>query len=176
LILEDSFFKKSGGEVEKLIQIIALLRVVVRMEIFLQELPVWMNFKKTFSAILHQFMNLLIVLFSLYFIYSSLGERYFGGLIDENVMNQVIKEDDEIPFDYIYINFNDFGSCFVMLFGMMTENNWQLFLSIYAIVLKQSPWIYIFFLSFYMLSAIVIVNLCLALIIDIYTTIEDNLL
>lgn len=63
-----------------------------------------------------------------------------------------------------------------MLFGMMTENNWQLFVSMYAIPLKQSLWVYFFFVSFYIFSAIVIVNICLALIIDIYTTIEDNIL
>ena len=56
----------------------------------------------------------------------------------------------------------------------MVENNWQLFVSMYAVALKDSPWVYIYFLTFYIMSAIVIVNILLALIIDIYTTIEDN--
>lgn len=69
-------------------------------------------------------MNLLLVLFSLYFVYAAIGERFFGGVIDRAEMQRIIEVDDEIPFDYIMINFNDFGSCYVMLFGMMVENNW----------------------------------------------------
>jgi len=79
---------------------------------------------------------------------------------------------EEVPINYVIFNFNDFGSAFVTLFVILVQNNWHLVTLIYT-TLNGSLLVYLFFISFYVLAVIAILNIVLAFIIDIYVSVEE---
>ena len=102
-----------------------------------------------------------------------LGTKVFGGWITKESMIHINKVNFEVPTWYIPFNFNDYGSAYVTLFVLMIQNNWHLVTFMYTI-LDESLQVYLFFTCFYFMTVIVILNIVLAFIIDIYMSIEEQ--
>nr|CAB3267179.1 two pore calcium channel protein 2-like [Phallusia mammillata] len=61
-------------------------------------------------------------------------------------------------------NFNDFAASLVVLWDVMVVNNWGVFLT--AFTQEVSPWSQIYFIAWWLISAVVCINLFVALILD----------
>jgi hypothetical protein len=78
------------------------------------------------SALAVPAMQLSITLYYLYMIYGTLGVIWFGGKISEEDIIAWNAEDPSLDLDteWVFLNFNDFGSAINSLFGMMALNDW----------------------------------------------------
>merc|ERR1712113_571424 len=99
------------------------------------------------------------------------GEQAFGGLIRKD--NPALKGSDFANSNYWALNFNDFLSGLVTLFVLMVVNNWMI---IADGVLKGTgtAWSQMFFLSFFVMVNLVVLNILMALILDCYATLRDE--
>ena len=121
------------------------------------------------------FLNLCLTLYSLYFIYSLIGIEIFGGKINSKVFQELfdLNEDTEIGGDYIWLNFNDYASGLITLFSMMLFNNWQFIWDQFNFTIDDRATTNMFFLSFMVMATYVLINILMAFVIDVYTSIED---
>lgn len=72
------------------------------------------------------FFNLALTLYSLFWIYTIIGIKIYGGKIESKQFN--IWADDSggnIANNYLWLNYNDFASGLITLMTMMLFNNWQ---------------------------------------------------
>lgn len=121
------------------------------------------------------FINLGFTLYSLFWLYSIIGVEVFGGKVSSKLFDRIFKEnpDTEINPEYIWLNFNDFGSGLITLQTMMLFNNWQFIWEFFYVSLDNSQVVNWYFLTFMILATYVIINILMAYIIDVYTSIED---
>ncbi|XP_067946831.1 two pore channel protein 2-like isoform X2 [Watersipora subatra] len=61
-------------------------------------------------------------------------------------------------------NFDDFAASLVVLWDIMVVNNWHVFLQVYTE--RVSPWSQLYFITFWILSTIICVNLFTAMILE----------
>ena len=122
------------------------------------------------------FSNLCFTLYSLFFFYTLIGMEIYGGKINSEVFTKFfeLNPDAEIGSDYIYLNFNDFGSGLITLFSMMLFNNWQFIWEQFDFTIESKVTTNCFFLSFMVMATYVIINILMAFVIDVYTSIEDG--
>ncbi|KAK3098706.1 hypothetical protein FSP39_022251, partial [Pinctada imbricata] len=66
--------------------------------------------------------------------------------------------------EYWANNFNDFAAAIVVLWDVMVVNNWSIFLKEYAVV--ASEWSYLYFVAWWLLSVVIVLQLFTALIIE----------
>ena len=67
---------------------------------------------------------------------------------------------------------NDMITSFITLFCVMVSN-WQITIEMYSTV-SQSSFIYVYFVSFYFFSVIIILNILVAFTIDVYLKITKR--
>ena len=71
------------------------------------------------------------------------------------------------------MNFNDFGSSIVTLFHVMVVNNWFITCNMYVDI-AGNAYPKIFFVSFWILTVLIIFNLVISNIIEIYDSVEAD--
>lgn len=124
------------------------------------------------------FANLVSALYSLYFLYIIIGIEIFGGKINSEVFKVLLElnPDSEIGGDYIWLNFNDYWSGLNTLFSMQLFNNWQFIWDQFDFTFDNGNGAVTsgFFLSFMVFASYVIINIFVAFVIDVYTSIEDS--
>jgi hypothetical protein len=122
------------------------------------------------------FSNLCFTLYSLYFFYTLIGMEIYGGKINTKTFEDFfeLNPDAEIGSDYIYLNFNDFASGLITLFSMQLFNNWQFIWEQFDFTIENKMVTNCFFLSFMVMATYVIINILMAFVIDVYTSIEDG--
>ena len=76
-------------------------------------------------------------------------------------------EDTTVPNIYVYNNFNDFATGLVTLFELLVVNNWWVIAEMYTDVTNK--WSRLFFASFYFWAVLIVVNLVVAFVIDMFT-------
>lgn len=153
----------------KVLEITILLRMMRLLKLF-NEVRQWRIIMQTMRALLTPFYTLLLVTYMLYLIFSIIGDRAFGGLANYNEM--AIIGDDSIPDSYVQVNFNDLANSFVTLFILMVVNNWFVIWTLYAEIIG-SDWVRLYFVAFYFLSVIVNLNILVAFVIDMYSSVES---
>lgn len=132
------------------------------------------EFKIIFLALKNMrriFIELLINLFSFYFIFSSLTMLITGG----NIMKNSFINNREIPNNYFHINFNDFGSSFLACFALTMINNLQILaksLSYHAKTSGGDRVLNSYFATFYFFSTLLILNIFQTLILEMYLTLK----
>ena len=84
----------------------------------------WSVLGDSMAALMYEFISLGMVFFYLVMIYSVIGVRWFGGKISTDNIGDIVDAIDISP-DWVYLNFNDFFSGIVSLFGMMALNGWE---------------------------------------------------
>ena len=106
-----------------------------------------------------------ILVFTFY-MYSTIGQYIYGGMIFKEQHD--IIEDTTVPNVYVYNNFNDFASGLVTLFELMIVNNWWVIAEMYTDAI-QSKWSRVYFASFYFWCVLIVINLVVAFVIDMFT-------
>ena len=141
----------------------------------MNELETWQFFTKTLGVLKGPFFNLCLTLYSLYYFYCLLGINIYGGKINDKEFARLfyLNPDFDASPDYIWLNFNDFLSGIMTLFSMKLFNNWQFIWYQFNFVLDNGAISALFFFSFMFSSSYVIINILVAFIIDVYTSIEE---
>ena len=88
-------------------------------------------------------------------------------------MNSAQQADPYVPDLYYLMNFNDFGASMLTLFHIMIVNNWFLTCNMYRDI-SQNVVPQIFFISFWVLTVLIIFNLVISNVIEIYASVEDS--
>ena len=123
------------------------------------------------------FFNLCLSVYSVFYFYTLIGMEIFGGKINTQLFRDIDRingDDSEISPDYMWLNFNDFASGLVTLFSMMLFNNWQFIWEQFDFTIENRTVTNLFFLTFMVMATYVIINILMAFVIDVYTSIEDT--
>ncbi|GJM93578.1 hypothetical protein PR202_ga10144 [Eleusine coracana subsp. coracana] len=114
-------------------------------------------------------------------VYCSIGLQIFGGLVYAG--NPKLEETDLfgndvvsslmstfVPLDifsYLLFNFNDYPSGMVTLFNLLVMGNWQVWMESY-LHLTGTSWSLIYFVSFYLISVLLLLNLIVAFVLEAF--------
>ncbi|WVZ69278.1 hypothetical protein U9M48_018091 [Paspalum notatum var. saurae] len=94
-----------------------------------------------------------------------LYSHIFGGIVYEG--NPKLEETDLFGNDYLLFNFNDYPSGMVTLFNLLVMGNWQVWMESYM-HLTGSSWSLIYFVSFYLISVLLLLNLIVAFVLEAF--------
>ena len=141
----------------------------IRLLSLLKEIKQFKIIIDTINALLTPFYILLLVIFMLFLMFATIGDKLFGGLA--NLSTFEIFRDQSVPDIYVILNFNDLASSFVTLFSCMVVSNWYIIVQVYVNVSgsKNARW---FFIFFYICWVIVMLNIIVAFVIDMYQWVE----
>lgn len=158
-----------------LVQVLILVRLL-RITKFLDELEQWEFFVRSIKVMQGPFFNLCFSVYSVFYFYTLIGMEVFGGKINCQLFKDInnLNEDTDISPDYMWLNFNDFASGLITLFSMMLFNNWQFIWQQFNFAVESDMITNGFFLSFIILSSYIIMNILMAFVIDVYTSIEES--
>lgn len=175
LVNSDFEYFKAHSKVFDGMQIVILFRLF-RISPFLYELEQWNFFARAVNVMKGPFFNLVFCLFSVYYLWTLIGIEIYGGKIDTQLFVDVadLNPDTEIGPTYMWLNFNDFASGLLTLFSMMLFNNWQFIWAQFNFAIESDLITNGFFLTFMCVSQYVIINIIMAFVIDVYTSIEDQ--
>ena len=113
----------------------------------------------------------LLFLYIVYYLYAILGSWLYGGEI--NVMS-VSAKSPTTPAFYYLLNFNSFASSLVTLFHFMVVNNWIVTIGMYQSIAGPYTFPEVFFASFWCFVTVILLNVIVALIIEIYSSVEPE--
>ena len=83
-------------------------------------------------------------------------------------------KDPNIPTLYYLMNFNDFGCSVITLFHIMVVNNWFLTTNMLSDIYDGATWPRIFVASFWVFCVLIVTNLIIANVIEIYDSRWDE--
>uniref|UniRef100_A0A670YCT3 Two pore segment channel 2 n=1 Tax=Pseudonaja textilis TaxID=8673 RepID=A0A670YCT3_PSETE len=111
------------------------------------------------------FAGILIVAF---YAFAIIGMELFGGTItpmgNVSFVNTTFKCGIFEQLEYWPNNFDDFAAALVTLWDVMVVNNWQVFLEAYS--RYTSPWSKLYFVTWWLTSSVIWVNLFIALLLE----------
>ncbi|CAJ1387317.1 unnamed protein product [Effrenium voratum] len=110
-----------------------------------------------------------LLLLMVYYIYATIGEQLFGG----KMTRQNLQGTTYAASQYWALNFDDFPSGLVTLFSVMVVNNW--FVIAGGFMAATSVYASLFFVSFFVLANLIVLNILLALIIDTALAVREEM-
>ena len=140
----------------RLLKFVVMARMLRLLRV-LAILPWFSVIFSTFIAALPTAKKVSILFFALMYFFSYLGTDIFGGKI-----NTEMPPNDMTP--WVWMNFNDQSSGFVMLFACLIMNNWNSYVAGYVAVTDRTARIY--FTVFWVLGALAGLNLVVSFILD----------
>lgn len=150
----------SNGEWIRYLLIVRMLRLI-RLLTFVRR---YRAFVATFLTLIPSLMPYLGTIFCVLCMYCSLGVQIFGGLVNSG--NPHLSETDLADNDYLLFNFNDYPSGMVTLFNLLVMGNWQAWMQSYKEL--TSAWSYIYFVSFYLVTILLLLNLVVAFVLEAF--------
>ena len=114
------------------------------------------------------------VLFSLYlviFLFNTIGLWSFGGIV--TLKRMVVIENAAGNGLYYQLNFNDTYSGMLTLFSVLVSNNWNSTTEMYSALLGNT-WPRLYFSSFFVVTIMVILNIVVSFVLEIYTMSLDE--
>ncbi|KAH8050130.1 hypothetical protein JL721_11496 [Aureococcus anophagefferens] len=116
------------------------------------------------------------VLFCVTFFFATVGAALFQGLINADPGAPQLAQLEGTDFyaqGYLPLNFNDYESGFVALFCVLVVNNW--FVLVEGFVAVSDEWTgRAFFLAFYLVGVLVLLNVVVAFILDAFISELDK--
>ncbi|KAK4784011.1 hypothetical protein SAY86_018379 [Trapa natans] len=142
-----------------------LLARMLRLIRLLMHVKRYRAFVATFLTLIPSLMPYLGIIFCILCIYCSLGVQIFGGIVNAGnfKLNATALYDD----DYLLFNFNDYPNGMMTLFCLMVMNNWQDWMQSYQ-ELMGSPWTLVYFISFYLITVLLLLNLVVAFVLEAF--------
>ncbi|KAM6158104.1 two pore channel protein 2 [Rhynchocyon petersi] len=110
------------------------------------------------------------ILAVVYYIFAIIGINLFRGVIVAPGNSSLATANLSVPcgsfeqLEYWPNNFDDFAAALVTLWNVMIVNNWQVFMDEYR--RYAGPWSKLYFVSWWLVSSVIWVNLFLALILE----------
>mmetsp|Transcript_22401 Transcript_22401/g.19903 ORF Transcript_22401/g.19903 Transcript_22401/m.19903 type:complete len:396 (+) Transcript_22401:695-1882(+) len=153
----------------KTLQITIIVRALKLLKL-LKEVQQWNVLIHTINALVSPFYTLCSVSLLLYFLFAVVGDRLFGGQI--STLQKEIFKDSSVPDNYVEMNFNDLFSSMVTLFALMVVNNWFMIVQVHTNIQGHNygRW---FFILFYFSSVVVMLNIVIAFVIDMYSSVDE---
>ncbi|GER42417.1 two pore calcium channel protein 1 [Striga asiatica] len=93
------------------------------------------------------------------------GKQIFGGIV--NAGNPGLSGTDLEDNDYLLFNFNDYPNGMVTLFNLLVMGNWQAWMQSYK-DLTGTVWTYAYFVSFYLITVLLLLNLVVAFVLEAF--------
>jgi len=115
--------------------------------------------------------NLGLFLFLIYYIYATVGVQVFGGRIYHGA--GALEGSDYEKQGYWDLNFNDIPSGMMTLFALMVVNNWYIIAEAFYRV-TGTRWSAVFFVSFFVVVNLIVLNILVTLILECFTTVHDD--
>ncbi|XP_052178154.1 two pore calcium channel protein 1A isoform X2 [Diospyros lotus] len=151
----------SNGEWIRYLLLARLLRLI-RLLMHVQR---YRAFLSTFLTLIPSLMPYLGIIFCVLCIYCSLGLQIFGGIV--NAGNPNLEGTDLAEDDYLLFNFNDYPNGMVTLFNLLVMGNWQVWMQSYK-ELTGTSWTYAYFISFYLVTVLLLFNLVIAFVLEAF--------
>ncbi|OMO99562.1 hypothetical protein CCACVL1_03733, partial [Corchorus capsularis] len=142
-----------------------LLARMLRLIRLLMHVKSYRAFVATFLTLVPSLMPYLGTIFCVLCIYCSLGVQIFGGIV--NAGNANLDSTDLSDDDYLLFNFNDYPNGMVTLFNLLVMGNWQAWMQSYK-VLTGTSWTLIYFISFYLITVLLLLNLVVAFVLEAF--------
>jgi two pore calcium channel protein len=124
-------------------------------------------FIATFITLIPSLMPYLGTIFCVLCIYCSIGVQVFGGLV--NAGNKELAKTEMVEDDYLLFNFNDYPNGMVTLFNLLVMGNWQVWMETYK-DLTGTWWSITYFVSFYVITVLLLLNLIVAFVLEAFFT------
>ena len=121
---------------------------------------------ETGRRMLSSFMTILFSLYLFLLTYQIIGQGLYSGVIQLDNLAEITNSAGNLL--YYQLNFNDCASGMLTLFCILTSNNWNATTEMYA-VLRGTSGPYYFFSIYYVLSIMVMVNIIVSFIMEIYS-------
>jgi hypothetical protein len=115
--------------------------------------------------------KLVVVQMLIYYVFALFGMLMFGGKITLN--NPYIVNSPDIPNSYVMQNYNDFISAMITLFSLMVVNNWMVQVKMVVGLMGGNRLYRIYFILFFYISVIIGINIVVAFILDMYSSVEN---
>jgi len=152
---------------------------IIRLADFFTELQQFSLILGTLKKFSLPFLSMMVNLYTVFFTYAFIGQVMWGGRV---TTSSVQVTDPEIPGLYYLMNFNDFGASLVTLFHIMVVNNWWITCNMFIDIdcgfpVENCPLklrSQLFFVSFWILTVLIIFNLIISNVIEIYDSVEEE--
>ena len=157
----------------KLVRFMSIL-LICRLPIISVLLMELHDFKVIVETVKRMLSSFLSILFSFYLflsIFAIIGRGLYGGIITLDNLEIIGNAGgNEL---YYQLNFNDSMSGMMTLFCILASNNWNSFVTIFAVV-DGSNGPYYFLSIYFILSIMVMLNIVVSFIMEIYTVVLDD--
>jgi len=107
----------------------------------------------------------LLLLYSFILLFSTLSILLTGGNIKKNSFD---REEDNIPDNYVYINFNDFASSYIACFCLIMINNLNILVKSLTFQTRHVLFFEFYFATFYFFSTLILINIIQTLLLELY--------
>lgn len=142
----------------------------VRIGTLLKEIQIFKNMHDFFNKMTKPMLVMFASMYFFFYCFAVVGNAWLGGRVT-NQSAQV--EDPGVPGLYYTLNFNDLAASLVSLFTFMILAGWWPMTNMY-IDIVGNQWPLVFFCVFFVVIELTVLNLVIAIILEIYTSVEGN--
>ena len=172
LILTFIFDKNTSkfDKLERILKIFISLRTI-RIMIFLDKFQIIQNIYSIIRISKEMLSRNFLTLYSFILIFSTLSMLLTGGNIKKNAFH----DEQEVPNDYQYINFNDFGSSYISCFCLLMINNLNILVKSLTYQSENPLFFQFYFATFYFFSTLILINIIQTLLLEMYLISDHSL-
>lgn len=143
----------------------------LRVSILLQERREFKVIMEMVMKMTVPFLYMLACLYLVYYLFAIVGIYGLGGVIRQPNFHS----EGGIPNNLYYlVNFNDLGMAMNTLYAFMIINNWPAITDM-MVNASGSVWPRVYFMAFYILVQWILLNIVIAMMLDIFTKVETGL-
>ena len=161
------------------VQFLSISITFIRMIRLLRVLRVLSEFRVVTNTIVHvlpALMRYFAVLLGIFYTYAIVGMELFGNKLDVTKLsypyNIQLNQSSYVLSEYQRNNFDSIANSFVTLFEQMVVNNWPIVME--GCVASTGYWSVLYFISFYLITVITVMNVLIAFLLDAYQAHKDS--
>ena len=139
---------------------------------FMQELHDYKLLVVTSKNLTKPFMYKALLLYIVFFFYACIGQKLWGGMINKDIVSST----GAAPDYYYLMNFNSYNTSMATLFALMMVNNWFVTINMIATLSGNSVYPRLFFTTFWILVVLILLNVVLAMILEVYSSVEQEVI
>ena len=154
--------KSTYDNVFQILKVFISLRTI-RISVFLDKFRIIQNIYIIIGISKEMLNRNLLTLYSFILIFSTLSILLTGGNIEKNSF-----EGEDVPNNYIYINFNDYASSYISCFCLLMINNLNILVKSLTYNSNHKMFFQFYFATFYFFSTLILINIIQTLILEMY--------
>jgi hypothetical protein len=158
----------SGAGVQSFITLFRIIRIF-RLARVLRGVRVELRVISKLGPLFARFLG---VLFFFYYIFGVIGMEMFAGRMHYTI--EAVQLSSYGQARYYENNFDNIYSTFMVLFELMVVNNWNIIMEGY-VAATNSEWPRLYFIVWFIISVIVVMNVCAGFLIDAYSLLKPKM-